>query len=170
MSKKDFQEGWEKGLSLFIYEILKEELCSTISNCDSSTYLGKMGVWTNSLHQKVIMQFTEMASCVAKASLQHVDHMELVGGIGRCQCGGVKVLRINWKNVSDKPSFFWGCGRYRVFEKYQHDRATPFRSATIQNVLENPNLVTKIPSKDLQHIMDTMDNNQQAILELDSET
>ena len=54
--------------------------------------------------------------------------------------------------MRDIPSLFWGCGRYRPFERYHHDRAVPFRSGTITAVIQNATHVTKMTSKDLQNI------------------
>ena len=142
-----------------VNEIVKEELCSSIANCSGLSYLGKLRTWTNGLQNKLIAACSDTATCVAKSAMQHTTHLD-AQSIGRCQCGGVKVLKVNWKCVSDTPSFFWGCAHYRTFERYQHDRAVPFRSATIKSVVGSAN-VGKVTTKDLQHIkMMILDNDQ----------
>ena len=131
-----------------VNEIVKEELCSTIGNSSGSCHLGKVNVWTNGLQKKVISMCSNTTSCIAKSAMHHILHVD-THSVGRCQCGGVKVLKVNWKGVTDIPSFFWGCGRYRPFERFHHDRAVPFRSGTVTSVIKNATYVT---TKDLQNI------------------
>lgn len=151
-----------------VNDIVKEELCSSITNCSALSYLGKLSLWTNGLQKKLIASCSDTATCVAKSAMQHTTHLE-AQSIGRCQCGGVKVLKVNWKCVSDTPSFFWGCSRYRAFERYQHDRAVPFRSATIKSVVDNANHVSKVTTKELQHIKMMITDNDQLFKDCDSE-
>ena len=152
---------------LEVNEIVKEEVTSSISNCSPSTTLGKLNVWSNGLQRKLISSCCDTLSSVAKSAMQHSTQPDQ--NIGRCQCGGVKVLKVNWKSVSDIPSFFWGCGRYRTFERYQHDRAVPFRSATLKTITDNVHHLVKITSKDLMNIKSMLCDNSEALKDNNSE-
>ena len=50
------------------------------------------------------------------------------------------------------PSFFWGCARYRAHERYNHDRAVSFRSASIDGELHNVQHLSKISDSDLRQL------------------
>lgn len=143
---------------LEVNEIIKEEVTSSISNCSQSTPLGRLNMWSNGLQRKLITSCCDTLSSIAKSAMQHSD-TQPDQHIGRCQCGGVKVLKVNWKNVSDLPSFFWGCGRYRQFERYQHDRAVSFRSATLKTITDNANHLMKMTSKDLMSVKSMLSDN-----------
>lgn len=131
-------------------QILKEELSICMGNCSTSTYLGKANMWTNDLPKKVLSSTCDVFSCIAKSSLQHTKDVDMRNSVGRCQCGGVKVLKFVWKSGEDTvPSFFWGCTRYRAHERYQHDRAVSFRSASLHSVLSNNHYLSKISGTDL---------------------
>ena len=134
-------------------QILKEELSLSMANSSNSTYLGKANMWTNNLPTKVLSSACDVFSSIARSSLQHIRDADVRNSVGRCQCGGVKVLKFVWKPGDDTvPSFFWGCARYRAHERYQHDRAVSFRSASIDGVLGNIQHLSKISDSDLRQL------------------
>ena len=134
-------------------QILKEELSMSMANSSNSTGLGKANMWTNNLPTKVLSSACDVFSCIAKSSLQHTRDLDVRNSVGRCQCGGVKVLKFVWKPGDDTvSSFFWGCARYRAHERYNHDRAVSFRSASIDGVLHNVQHLSKISDSDLRQI------------------
>ena len=45
----------------------------------------------------------------------------------------------------------WGCSRYRANERFQHDRAIAFHSATLSSILDNPQYITKMSEKSQRH-------------------
>ena len=143
---------------LEVNERVKEEITSSISNCGQSSPLGRLDMWSNGLQRKLITSCCDTLSSVAKSAMQH-SATQPDQHVGRCQCGGVKVLKVNWKNVSDLPSFFLGCGRYRQFERYQHDRAVSFRSATLKTITDNAHHMTKMTSKDLMGVKSMLSEN-----------
>ena len=134
-------------------QILKEELNMSMANSSNSTYLGKANMWTNNLPTKVLSSACDVFGSIAKSSLQHTKDVHVRDSVGRCQCGGVKVLKYVWKPGDDAvPSFFWGCARCRAHERYQHDRAVSFRSASIDGVLGNIQHLSKISDSDLRQL------------------
>lgn len=150
---------------LEVNEIVKEEISSSISNCSQSSPLGRLNMWSNGLQRKLITSCCDTLSSVAKSAMQH-SATQPDQHVGRCQCGGVKVLKVNWKNVSDLPSFFWGCGRYRQFERYQHDRAVSFRSATLKTITDNAHHMAKMTSKDLSENSDLLKDDVELVQKL----
>ena len=134
-----------------VAQIIKEELLMSITNSSSSSPLGKLNVWTNELPTKVLSSMSDVFTIVARSSLQHTKDLDVRNCTGRCQCGGVRVLKFVWKPGDDTvPSFFWGCARYRANERYQHDRAISFRSATVDGVLSKAHYLSKISDADLR--------------------
>ena len=136
-----------------VNEIVKEELMVALNNGGSDSYLGKLREWTDNLPNKVLSASSDTFSSIAKAALHHSSDVIANKGSGRCQCGGVKVLKVNWKSRNDSlPSFFWGCTHYRAIEKFQHDRAVPFCSATVSSIL--------VSDGDLQHLLHSLEEDE----------
>ena len=134
-----------------VAKVMKEEVIMSVVNCSSSSSLGKLNIWTNELPSKVLRSASDVFISVATSSLQHTKDLDVRNCTGRCQCGGVRVLKFVWKPGCDSmPSFFWGCVRYRANERYQHDRAISFRSATVDGVLSKAQYLCKISDTDLR--------------------
>ena len=67
-------------------EILKEELVIMFSNRNSSSHVGKVGLWTNHLQKKVMSSSAELFIKMGKSALQHTPEAEAFDSVGRCQC------------------------------------------------------------------------------------
>ena len=144
-----------------VNQILKEELAIALNNGSHGSYLGKLKEWTNNLPSKVLSASSDTFTSIAKAAFHHSSDIIANKGSGRCQCGGVKVLKVNWKSGCDSlPSFFGGCARYRSVEKFQHDRAVPFRSATVSSILSESQYVVKVADADLQHLLRLLEDEE----------
>ena len=139
-----------------VNQVLKEEMIMTISNASDRSPLGKHALWTNSLCQKVLNGCLDTSTSVAKAALQHSD-AGMSSSVGRCQCGGVKVLKWKCDSVGE-PSYFWGCSRYRVNERFDHDKAISFRSANLDMLLGSTQYVLKLSDGDLSCLIKFIDN------------
>ena len=143
-------------LSTFIEvnEIIKEELIIAMNNGSSESHLGMLAGWTNNLPRKVLNASSETYTSIAKAALHHTADNVTNKGSGRCQCGGVRALKFTWREGNDSvPSFFWGCSRYRVTERFQHDRGIPYRNITLKSLLDTPQHMVKLPDSDLDHLL-----------------
>lgn len=133
-----------------VAKVIKEEVVMSVVNCSSSSSLGKLNVRTNELTSKVLRSASDVFVSVATSSLQHTKDLNVGNSTGHCQCGGVRVLKFVWKPGCDSMPFFCGgCIQYRANERYQHDRAISFRSATVDGELSKAQYL-KISDTDLR--------------------
>ena len=144
-----------------VNEVLKEEMTMTISNASDRSPLGKHALWSNNLHKKVLTRSFDTSTCVAKAALQHSD-TGVSSSVGRCQCGGVKALKWKCDNVGE-PSFFWGCARYRMNERFEHDKAISFRSANLELIVGSPQYSLKLSDGDLSRLIKFIENDEKNV-------
>lgn len=144
-----------------VNQVLKEEMIMTISNASDRSPLGKHALWTNSLGQKVLTGCLDTSTSVAKAALQHSD-AGMISSVGRCQCGGVKALKWKCDSVGE-PSYFWGCSRYRVNERFDHDKAISFRSANLEVILGSPQYLLKLSDGDLSRLIKFIEDEEKNV-------
>ena len=103
----------------------------------------------------------DTSTSVAKAALQHSD-AGMSSSVGRCQCGGVKALKWKCDSVGE-PSYFWGSSRYRVNERFDHDKAISFRSANLDMLLGSTQYLLKLSDGDLSRLIKFIEDDEKNV-------
>lgn len=91
-----------------VTQIMKE-LDIMLGNSSTSSQPGKLSLWTNNLQRKVMTGSANVLISVEKSALQHTSEADDNSDVGRCQCGGLKLLKFTIRcGRNSEPSFFLG--------------------------------------------------------------